>query len=651
MAFVNECVDWIGWGFVRFLTLIVQHLPLGFALALGRGVGGIGYFLSFRRRVAYANLKAAFPESTVRERRGWIREMFGQLGMAAAEMMRIPVLRIDEVNRHITNHGYEGYLKLLAERKGLILLTAHLGNWEYSQIAEGIRGRPLVVLARRQKHKRLDRFLDSLRQYYGSVTVEKGAGIRDLIRTLRQGGCVGVLGDQSGGDRGVWVRFFGRLTTAPRGPMALALKLGVPVLPVFMRRRRGANHDLYFGPEPLELVPTGDHEKDIQTHTERYIKILESAISQSPGQWLWGHKRWKRTRTKRVVILSDGKPGHVRQSEALAKEIFKLGKGKTPPYEISLGKIAVRFRSPWRKLLFPVFAFFFHPFAQGRLSWLSFFFPKDCSRALEKADPDIVLSSGASLAPLNLILRRENLAKSVVILKPSFPFDGFQYDLALIPAHDRGWMPRRTVRFQGALSSFDEEMLCDAGQKLGSCISRPDQVRMGVFLGGATRNFKLSLSEVEQLMAEIDRLSEALKGDFLVTTSRRTPEDVNQFLSRRFKNHPRCPLCVIASEDSRPEVVPGMMALADYLIVTEDSLSMISEAVCSGKTVVVVKMKSNGLPKKHGRFQEFLKREWQIPVVGVTELFGSVKNGTGRPVRERIEQERTWIREKLEALF
>lgn len=311
-------------------------------------------------------------------------------------------------------------------------------------------------------------------------------------------------------------------------------------------------------------------------------------------------------------------------------------------------KIEIRFRNRWRRRLLPFFAFFLVPWAQGRLQWLRFFLTPESLERLQRTNPDIVISTGASLVPLNLCVARENLAKSVVLMKPSFPFNLFRYDLALVPVHDRGILPRGHFRIQGALSGIDSEILEASRKFLARSIRNPAKVRLGLFLGGEIRNFKPSISDIETLLVELERASEKLEGDYLITTSRRTPESISQFLHHRVGNYPHCQLCVIASKDPRPEVVPGIMALADFLIVTEDSLSMISEAVSSGKKVVVVKMGNGRLPKKHYRFQENLAREWKVPVIEARRLSEVLGNGTISPCRERFEQERIKIRSRLD---
>ena len=331
--------------------------------------------------------------------------------------------------------------------------------------------------------------------------------------------------------------------------------------------------------------------------------------------------------------------------------MVEAGKDKAPPYEISVEKIEVEFRSLRTRRLFPYFALLFIPRAQGRLSWLRFFLSKESTEKLERVNADIIVSAGASLVPLNLCLSRENLAKSVVLMKPSFPFNLFRYDLALIPAHDQGLMPRGSFRTQGALSDIDEASLNRAREVFAKSIPNPGRVRFSLFLGGETRNFKLSLSEIENLLSEVERSSEKLGGDYLITTSRRTPEEVSHFLKTRLENRGRCQSCVIATQDKRSEVVPGMMALADYLIVTEDSLSMISEALSSGKKVIVVKMAQNGLPNKHYHFQELIKKEWGVPIVEAKRLSEVIGKEGSQAALQYRERERARIRERLESLF
>jgi KDO2-lipid IV(A) lauroyltransferase len=211
----HEWVDGSAYWVVRATAWVIQRLPLSLVLAFGKAAGTFAYFFNKRRRIAYVNLKSAFPGSTLSEKRSWIREAFQNLAMNGIEVMRFPVMDELYAKRFVKHHNYDIYLKHQQGKKGVILLTAHLGNWELSQAVEGMRGRPMTVLARRQKYRRLDGLLNSFREHHGSVSIGRGAGIRDVIQGLRAGGCVGILADQSGGDDGIWLKFFGHWAGIP----------------------------------------------------------------------------------------------------------------------------------------------------------------------------------------------------------------------------------------------------------------------------------------------------------------------------------------------------------------------------------------------------------------------------------------------------
>ncbi len=325
-------------------------------------------------------------------------------------------------------------------------------------------------------------------------------------------------------------------------------------------------------------------------------------------------------RTKRLLILSDGKPGHVKQSEAVAEQFKNISSQYARPgMEYPASTIEVKFKSSWHRRLFPWFAFFFIPWAQGRLRFLAWFFSPETQKAVENARADFIISAGASLVPLNLCFARDSRAKSIVLMKPSFPFHLFRYDLAMVPAHDRGPVPEGAFRTLLTPSCMEPARISGAAQKLAGSLPRPGKVKIAVFLGGPTRRFSLELEPVRRLFSALDRIA-SQKGDYLVTTSRRTPQVISDFLKREVVNRAHCQKVVIAAEDSSPETAPGMMALASIVLVTEDSISMISEAVSAGRKVIVLSLGSRGLPAKHKKFREILARESAIEVAGPEDL-------------------------------
>ena len=281
--------------------------------------------------------------------------------------------------------------------------------------------------------------------------------------------------------------------------------------------------------------------------------------------------------------------------------------------------LEVRFRSERHRRMFFVFGLFFGPWIQGRLRWLKPFFTEETYQAIVSASADFVISAGSGLVPLNRCLAKDSLAKSVVVMKPPFPYNFFRYDLALVPAHDRGKMPEEAIRHLITPSSLDEDESEAACRRLASTLRDASKVKISVFLGGATRRYRMGIGEIEKLLSRLQKFS-GTRGDFVMTTSRRTPEAVGAFLSRNISRWPACQQLIIAGEDSRTDTVPAMMTMADILIVTEDSVSMISEAVSYGKKVIVLNLGSKSLPEKHRRFHEILEKEEAVMTADLDDL-------------------------------
>jgi KDO2-lipid IV(A) lauroyltransferase len=604
---VKAILDLLGYFGLRAASSLICRMPERMAEKTGTVLGACAFSLHSRRRVAYADIKAALgPQFSEKARMQIIRDQYRHFGQMFVEVLRIPRISRSDIEKNVEISNFEYFRQTVDGQCGAILITGHFGNWELLQIISGIFDKPVYALNRPQKLTRMNEYLNRLRKTQGSVTIGRGMGVRDLLRALKRKELVGILGDQDAGKTGgVILPFLGRKTTIPTGAFELAYRTGVPVLPAFMARTNGFRHRIYLAP-PIRMKEQNDDEaSEVERATHVYLELLEKYIRKFPDQWLWGTKRWKYTWTKRILILSDGKPGHVKQSEAVAARFrhIKTQYGR-PGMEYPISKIEVRFKSEWRKKLFPWFALFFIPWAQGRLRFLSYFFTSDTQQAIEQASAEFIISAGSSLAPLGLCLSKDSRAKNIVVMKPSFPFNLFQYDLAIVPAHDRGPIPSKSLRMLLTPTLIETDAMKCSGEALKRKLRQPERVKFGILLGGTTRNFSLDLCKTRKFFQVLSGLSCDV-GDYMVTTSRRTPDDIVKYLKENVRPDLHCQLMVIANESNPPETVPGIMALADILIVTEDSISMISEAVSSGKKVVVLDLGS-GLPAKHRRFIDLL---------------------------------------------
>jgi KDO2-lipid IV(A) lauroyltransferase len=181
-----------------------------------------------------------------------------------------------------------------AQTRGVIVLTAHLGNWELLAHAHGLLGHPVTLIHRPMRNELVDDAIVAVRARAGTRTIPKKAAAREAIRVLRRGGILAIPSDQNQTTRyGVFVDFFGVPACTTPGVARLAALTGSPVYPVFILREGDSErHRIEILP-PVEMISTGDREADIVANTQRCSRIVEDMIRRHPEQWIWFHKRWK----------------------------------------------------------------------------------------------------------------------------------------------------------------------------------------------------------------------------------------------------------------------------------------------------------------------------------------------------------------------
>lgn len=650
---VNPFLDGIACGLIKVFAAFLRVLPFKTALALGRFLGRLVFYLSPRRKVAYSDLKAAFGgKYSERERWRIVRKHYRNHGQMFVEILLLPRLDRNKIDERVDVPRLQHFLDIVAENRGVVLITGHFGNWELLQTVSGILGKPVNVLARNQKFPKLDNYLNELREVHGSVAIKRGMGIRELLKSLKRSELIGVLGDQDAKrDQGLIMRFLGRKTTVPTGAFELASRTNSPVLPCFIYRTDKEKHQIHVD-EPIECGEVKEGSEDVlREKVQTYLDVLEKMIAEHPEEWLWETKRWKFSWTKRILVLSDRKPGHEKQSEAVAAQFKKLETqyGRAG-MEYPTQKIYADFKSEAHKRLFAWISWMMIPWSHGNLGWLRFFFRKEVYKELLNVSADFIISAGSSMVGLNLCLAKDARAKSIVLMKPSFPFNLFQYDLVIVPMHDKGRIPKREFRTLLTPNQMTPEMMTSDLKAFEGDLKNPKAIRMAVFLGGSTKHFVMDHTVVEKIFSTLKKEAQSV-GDYVVTTSRRTPENITQFLKKRLNEDPACQMLVVASEDSRSEIVGGMMALADILIVTEDSVSMVSEAVSSGKKVVVINLDSKALPEKHKRFMGLLNERKHIYYTKPEGLLEAIRKVQEMKKLDIFEQESKAMQEQLQEIL
>jgi KDO2-lipid IV(A) lauroyltransferase len=273
------------------LGWLLALLPAPLGLAVGRRLGDLlWWLLPRRRRVALDNLQRAFGrELSPAARRRLARRSFQHLGVNLIEACRYFFRPTDVMLGRVRLMGVE-HLRTAATRgRGVLILTAHYGNWELMAAAHELTGLPLSIVMRPLDHPLLDDLAARFRRRSGAELIVKQRAVREILQALRRQRMVGILLDQNAArSEGVFVPFFGTLASTSKGLAVLALRTGAPVVPVFLRREPGGGHCLEVGSEVS--VPPGE---DVAALTASFNREIEAAIRRAPEQWLWMHARWR----------------------------------------------------------------------------------------------------------------------------------------------------------------------------------------------------------------------------------------------------------------------------------------------------------------------------------------------------------------------
>lgn len=276
------------------LALLLRRLPRSVVSVLGCWTGQlIGLVDRKHRRVAARNLERALGESLDRkERKRVLRQAWRQFGRTTFEGLIIDRFGLEDVGGVLTEEGREHVDKAFEEGKGVLFFSAHYGNWELMAYMAGLREVYIDLVARPLDNPSLERQLARMRVASGNRIIPKKNAIRGVLRSLGENRGVAIMIDQNvRTETRVFVPFFGRLAATTPSLAFLALRAGVPVLPVFAEPRAKGYHFVY-GP-PIPLPRSGDRQRDILDLTAACTAVVEERVRRHPGAWLWMHDRWK----------------------------------------------------------------------------------------------------------------------------------------------------------------------------------------------------------------------------------------------------------------------------------------------------------------------------------------------------------------------
>jgi len=278
----------------RGLAFLFYLIPLRAGVAIGGFLGGLAFYIVGKyRRAAIENLEAAFGSRKAGpEVRAIAKKAFKNLGKNAAELVNFPKINKSNIEKLVKIKNIDILDRALEKGKGAIILTGHFGNWELLAATLRLKGYPGAAIGRRIYFDKYDAYLNSLRRIHDLNVIYRDESPKKILRVLKDNGVMGMLADQDVDSvDGVFVDFFGKPAYTPTAPVALARASGAALIPTFVIRAN-CHHSLVME-EPVELVDTGDKEKDLAENTKRWSDVFESYIRRYPEQWVWMHRRWK----------------------------------------------------------------------------------------------------------------------------------------------------------------------------------------------------------------------------------------------------------------------------------------------------------------------------------------------------------------------
>ena len=294
---------------LMFMSWCACHMPYCLLMAAGRVLGNLYYLLIKKERERAVSQMMLSLKISEEEARKTVRASFVNLAKNVLEILYMPHLNEQNFHEYIEIDHLERMRDALAEGHGVVVLTGHIGTWEWLSAAFSLNGMPVTAIAKQQPNADYSRVLNDLRATIHVEIFSRGTSeLMSAARALKKGKILGFLADQDAGPGGAFTEFLGRTASTPMGPAVFASKFNAPVVPAFILRQPNGKHKVVIG-EVLRYEDNGDPDKDLFDFTVKMTKIIDRIVRENPTQWLWFQKRWntppemKTTKQKHHTVI------------------------------------------------------------------------------------------------------------------------------------------------------------------------------------------------------------------------------------------------------------------------------------------------------------------------------------------------------------
>jgi len=285
-----------GWFGLSLFSLIIKVMPGVWVYGFAKGIANLGYHIARRHReialetldIAFGNQKSAAEKDLI------VRDCFTFLAKGALELLFL-MDKPGILKERVCLVGEENLKSCLNKGKGVILVSAHFGNFPLLMARLSLGGYKVAGIMRTMRDEKVEKIFMEKRTRLGIKTIysqPRKACVGESIRTLRNNELLFIPIDQNFGTGGVFVKFFGKNAATATGPVVLARRTGASLIPCFIVREKDDTHKIIFEPA-LELKDCSSDEETIHINIQKLTNIIESYICRYPAEWGWIHRRWK----------------------------------------------------------------------------------------------------------------------------------------------------------------------------------------------------------------------------------------------------------------------------------------------------------------------------------------------------------------------
>lgn len=282
----------------RFSMMTLAYLPVSIGYFIACRVGDLSYiFVRRSRRIVCQNVKQVLGnEATGKQVGQTARRVFHNTAKNYFDLIRLPRFKPETFNHTLTIHGLQHYEEAARRGEGVVLATAHLGNFDLLAQVVALRSEKLTVLVEPLNPPRLFNLVTRLRGSQGLTLIPAGfGGLKGILRLLKRGETVVMACDRDVGQTGWEFDFMGSPARFPVGAVELALRTGAAVVPVFGVRQSNDRFAIYIEP-PMELTRSSDHNADVRANMQRLLSCVESYVRRYPAQWVVFDPIWNNHR-------------------------------------------------------------------------------------------------------------------------------------------------------------------------------------------------------------------------------------------------------------------------------------------------------------------------------------------------------------------